>query len=373
MMQLQSNEELLEGIRRWVEIESQSAHVAGVNRMMDDVEGVFREAGATVERIPGRNGFGDYVSVASPWGGDGPGVLVLSHLDTVHPVGTLEVNPFRIEGDKAFGPGSYDMKGGAYLGFAAYQSMVREGAQTPLPIRFLFVSDEEVGSRSSRPLIEAAAENAKYVLVTEPARRDGKVVTGRRGSARYEMQARGRPAHSGTQHSDGRSAIRELARHILAIEDKTDYARDMNFNVGRIEGGTTPNTVPEFCKADVDLRIAAMAEFEEMDAFIRNLKSVDPDVQLTITGQLNRPPYRKTPGIQALFEHAKGLANELGFDIADTATGGGSDGSFVAEKVPTLDGLGVGGDGAHTLEEYLSVSSLQPRLGLMRRLMETLE
>lgn len=372
-MTLQSTDELIAGIQRWVEIESQSTHTAGVNRMMDDVEGLFQEAGAIVERIPGRDGFGDYMSVASPWGGDGPGILVLSHLDTVHPVGTLEVNPFRIEGDKAFGPGSYDMKGGAYLGFAAYQALVREGVQTPLPVRFLYVSDEEVGSRSSRPLIEAAAENAKYVLVTEPARRDGKVVTGRRGSARYEIKAQGRPAHSGTQHAEGRSAIRELARQILSIEDKTDYARDMNFNVGRIEGGTTPNTVPEFCSAQVDLRVAAMAEFEEMDAFIRDLKPVDTDVTLTVTGQLNRPPYKKTPAIQALFDHAKGLANELGFDIEDTATGGGSDGSFVADKVPTLDGLGVGGDGAHTLNEYLLVSSLQPRLGLMRRLMETLQ
>lgn len=372
-MKLQSTEELLAGIRRWVEIESQSADAAGVNRVMDDVEGLFREAGADVERIPNQDGFGDCVSVASPWGGDGPGILVLSHLDTVHPTGTLEVNPFRIEGDRAYGPGSYDMKGGAYLGFAAYQSLVREGRQTPLPIRFLYVSDEEVGSRSSRALIEAAGEKAKYVLVTEPARRDGKVVTGRRGSARYEIKAQGRPAHSGTQHAEGRSAIRELARHILAIEDQTDYARDMNFNVGHIEGGTTPNTVPEFCTVQVDLRIAEMTEFDEMDAFIRNLKAVDPDVELTITGQLNRPPYRKTPAIQALFDHAKKLSNELGFDIEDTATGGGSDGSFVAGKIPTLDGLGVGGDGAHTLDEYMLVSSLQQRLGLMRRLMETLE
>ncbi|MGI9478787.1 MAG: M20 family metallopeptidase, partial [Hyphomicrobiaceae bacterium] len=329
-MELPSNEELLTAIRGWVEIESQSANAAGVNRMMDDVESLFREAGANVERLPNTDGFGDCVSVASPWGGDGPGILVLSHLDTVHPTGTLDINPFRIEGDRAYGPGSYDMKGGAYLGFAAYRSLVREGLQTPLPIRFLYVSDEEVGSRSSRALIETAGERAKYVLVTEPARRDGKVVTGRRGSVRDEIGARGRPAHSGTQHAEGRSAIRELARHILAIEDKTDYARDTNFNVGRIEGGTTPNTVPEFCTAQVDLRIAAMAEFEEMDAFIRNLQVVDPDVELTVTGQLNRPPYKKTPEIQALFDHAKQLANGLGFDIEDTATGGGSDGSFVA-------------------------------------------
>lgn len=372
-MKLQSNDELLTEIRRWVEIESQSVNAAGVNRMMDDVERLLRETGAQVERIAGQGGFGDCVAAASPWGGDAPGVLVLSHLDTVHPDGTLDINPYRVDGDKVFGPGTYDMKGGAYLGFAAFQSLVREGRTTPLPVRFLYVSDEEVGSRTSRHLIEAAADQAKYVLVTEPARRGGMVVTGRRGSARYVIKAEGRPAHSGTQHAEGRSAIRELARHILAIEEQTDYARDLNFNVGTITGGTTPNTVPEFCSADVDLRVAAMADFEEMDAFIRGLKPVDKDVALTVTGQLNRPPYKKTAAIQALFDHAKALANELGFDIEDTATGGGSDGSFVAERVATLDGLGVGGDGAHTLEEHLLISSLQPRLGLLRRLMETLE
>ena len=372
-MQLPSNEELLAGIRRWVETESQTAHVAGVNAMMDDVEGLFRELGATVERIPGRDGFGDYVTAASPWGGNEPGILVLSHLDTVHPVGTLEINPYRVEGDKAYGPGTYDMKGGAYLGFAAYQSLVREGMETSLPIRFLYVSDEEVGSPSSRPLIEKAAENAKFVLVTEPARHGGKLVTGRRGTARYQIAAHGRPSHSGSMHSAGRSAIKEIAHHILAIEAKTDYERDLSLNVGQVHGGTTDNTIPEHCVARVDLRVATMADFEELDAFIRGLEPKDPDVTLEITGRLNRPPYKKTPEIQALFDHAKALANELGFDIEDTRTGGGSDGSFVAEKVPTLDGLGVGGAGAHTLEEHLEISSLQPRLGLMRRLMETLQ
>jgi glutamate carboxypeptidase len=372
-MQLPSTDELLADIRRWVEIESQTADAPGVNRMMDDVEGLFRGEGANVERIPGRDGFGDCLSVASPWGGNEPGILVLSHLDTVHPAGTLELNPYRIEGDKVFGPGTCDMKGGAYLGFAAYQSLVREGQETPLPIRFLFVSDEEVGSRMSRPLIEAAGEQAKYVLVTEAARPNGEVVTGRRGSARYQIVAHGRPAHSGMNHAMGRSAILELARHIPAIEARTDRDRDMSFNVGRIEGGTTANTVPEFCTAQVDLRIAAMADFEEMDTFIRGLEAIDPDVTLTVTGQLNRPPYKKTPGIQALFDHAKALADELGFELKDMATGGGSDGSFLAATIPTLDGLGVGGGGAHTLEEHLTISSLDPRLRLMRRLMETLQ
>ena len=321
-MNLQSTEELLAGIRRWVEIESQTANADGVNQMMDDVERLFGAEGGLVERIAGRDGFGDCISVRSPWGGNGPGVLVLSHLDTVHPVGTLALNPFRIEGDKVFGPGTCDMKGGAYLGFAAYQSLVREGRETPLPIRFLFVSDEEVGSRSSRAHIEAAGKLAKFVLVTEPARPGGEVVTGRRGTARYQLKAHGRPSHSGSHHQEGRSAILEIARQIPLIEAKTDYSRQINFNVGRIVGGTTANTVPEFCTAEIDLRVAAMADFDEMDAFMRSLKPDDPHVTLTVTGQLNRPPYKKTPEIQALFDHAKGLAAELGFDLKDMKTGG---------------------------------------------------
>lgn len=372
-MNLPSVEELLDGIRRWVEIESQTADVAGVNRMMDDAEAIFRDAGASVERIPGRDGYGDCLSISSPWGGDGPGVLVLCHLDTVHPKGTLDVLPFKVDGNKAYGPGATDMKGGAYLAYAAYRSLVAEGRETPLPIRFLYVSDEEVGSPSSRPLIEAAGDNAKYVLVTESARGGGNLVTARNGTARYQVAAEGRAAHSGTQHKRGRSAIREIARQVLAIEEQTDYDRQLTFNVGRIEGGTSDNTIPETCVARVDVRVASMADFDFADEFIRGLQPHDPDVTLNVTGRLNRPPYAKSPGIQALFDHTKALAAEIGFEIEDVATAGGSDGSLVANKVATLDGLGVMGGGAHTLNEHLYIPSLIPRLTLMRRLMETLQ
>src|ERR671923_375954 len=168
---------LLSGISTWVEIESQTADVQGVNRLMERVATGFRQAGARVERISGGGKTGDHLAIASPWGGDGPGVLVLCHLDTVHPKGTLAHFPFRVEGDRAFGPGIYDMKGGAYLAYAAYRSLAEAGGTTPLPLRFLYTSDEEIGSPTSRALIEAYAANAKYVLVTEPARDGGKIVT----------------------------------------------------------------------------------------------------------------------------------------------------------------------------------------------------
>lgn len=366
--------ELLEGIRAWVEIESQTADVDGVNRMMTKAAADWRAAGGNVERIPGSHGRGDHLLVSSPWGGDGPGVLVLTHLDTVHPKGTLTNDlPFRVEGDRAYGPGIYDMKGGAYLVLAAFRSLVREGKATKLPIRVLIVSDEEVGSLTSRGHIEAQAANARHVLVTEPARDGGKIVTARKGVGRYEIRAQGRPSHSGSKHADGRSAILELARHIVAIEGMTDYKRGITFNIGQVRGGTADNVVPEHCFASIDMRVNTVADADEMHARLIGLKSYNPDVRIEVTGGLNRPPYEKNAGVARLFDHARGLSNQIGFNLADVATGGGSDGNFTAHMVPTLDGLGVDGDGAHTLQEHLLISSLEPRCRLLRSLLETLE
>lgn len=365
--------ELLDGIRRWVEVESQTADVDGVNRVMSLAAADFAAAGAQVTRIPGRDGCGDHLSIRSPWGGDGPGVLVLCHLDTVHPRGTLGSDlPFRIDGDRAFGPGIYDMKGGVYIAFAAYRMLAENGRTTPLPIRFLIVGDEETGSRTSRDLIEAQAQEAKYVLVTEPARDGGKIVTARKGVGRYELRVRGRPAHSGTSHKAGRSAIVELARQIVEIEALTDYGRGVTFNIGQIRGGTADNVVPEHAWASVDMRVMSMADAMAMDRRMRSLKAFNPDVTLEVEGGLNRPPFEKTNAIASLFEHARELAAEIGIDLVDTHTGGGSDGNFTAHLVATLDGLGVDGAGAHTLNEHLLISSLLPRLTLQRRLFETL-
>ncbi|MGD9830090.1 MAG: M20 family metallopeptidase [Hyphomicrobiaceae bacterium] len=367
-------DELLEGIRSWVEIESQTADLEGVNRMMDKAAADFSAAGGRVERISGTRGMGDHLLIRSPWGGDGPGVLVLCHLDTVHPRGTLAKLPFRVDGDRAYGPGTYDMKGGAYLALAAFRQIVAEGRTTPLPLRFLYVADEEVGSVTSRAHIEKYGFASKYVLVTEPCRDGGKVVTGRKGTARFDIEAHGRPAHSGSRHQDGRSAIREIARQILDIEAMTDYERGVTTNVGTIEGGTTANTVPAHCRVRVDVRIQKPEDADVMVERIRALKPYDKDVRLEIRGQLNRPPYEKTPEIDALYRHARSIARqELGIELGEVFTGGGSDGNFTAAKVATLDGLGVDGAGGHTLDEHLLVSSLVPRMTLQRRLMETLE
>ena len=371
-MQTPSAEALLNGIREWVEAESKTSETDNVNRLVDVVQRGFQEAGAGIERIVGTEGYADHLSIASSWGSGQPGILILCHLDTVHAQGTLEHNPFRVDGDRAYGPGIYDMKGGAYLAFAAFRALSHAGLETPLPLRFLYLSDEEIGSPTSRHVIEAAAKQSKYVLVTEPARDGGKVVTERKGLGRYLIKAEGRPAHSGARHHEGRSAIRELAKQIVRLEEMTDYDRGLTVNVGLIQGGSTANTVPQHCCAEVDIRYATMADAEETHALMMNLAAFDPDVMIEVQGDINRPPYVQTEAGRALFEHAKHLAAEIGFDLVATATGGGSDGNFTAQHVATLDGLGVDGEGGHTLHEHLYVSSLVPRFMLQLRLMQTL-
>src|ERR1700688_2278373 len=217
---------ILEGIRRWVEIETPTEAPEQVNRPAEMVAGGYRELPVTIERIAGHSGCGDHLAVRSSWGQDAPGILVLSHLDTVHPLGFIERLPFRVEGDVAFGPGIYDMKGGAYLAYHAFRQLcASKDARSPLGVTQLYVSDEEIGSPTSRALIEAEGRRAKYVLVTEPARDGGKIVTGRKGVARFEIFVKGVPAHAGTRPEDGRSAIRELANIIQTLEAMNELKR----------------------------------------------------------------------------------------------------------------------------------------------------
>ncbi len=365
---------MIEGIRRWVEIESPTYEAAAVNRVMDCVVAEAQDAPLRVERIAGRGGFGDSVALRTERAGEAPGILILSHLDTVHPIGTLARLAFRRDGDRLYGPGVYDMKGGAYLAFEALRRAARAGS-IRLPVTQLFTADEEIGSPTTRDLIEAEAKRARYVLVTEPARDGGKVVTSRKGVGRFDISTKGRPAHSGSRHEAGRSAIREMARQVLAIEGMTDYARGVTTTVGLISGGTAANVVPQHCTATIDLRVRDDEAGREMVARLLGLRPCDPDVELSVTGGMNRPPFAKSPAIDSLFRHARALAAEIGFALAESPmTGGGSDGNFTAALgVPTLDGLGIDGDGAHTEWEYGLVSSIEPRALLLQRLIETLE
>jgi glutamate carboxypeptidase len=363
---------ILDGIRRWVEIETPTEAPAQVNKLATMVADGYRDLPVTIERIPGHSGCGDHLVVRSSWGQDRPGILVLSHLDTVHPMGFIERLPFRIEGDCAFGPGIYDMKGGAYLAYHAFAQLCATAGRSPLGVTQLYVSDEEIGSPTSRALIEAEGRRAKYVLVTEPARDGGKIVTGRKGVARFEIFVRGVAAHAGTRPEDGRSAIRELANIIQTLEAMNDLKRGVTVNVGVIKGGTRPNVIAEEAYAEVDMRVPSIADSDELVPKILNLKSRTEGVSVKVTGDLNRPPYEKGNAGAALYEHAKSLAEEIGFDLVDTSTGGGSDGNFTAPHTATLDGLGVDGKGAHTNYEQMYISSIEPRARLLYRLYQTL-
>ena len=364
---------ILDGIRQWVEIETPTEAPQQVNRLATLVADGYRDLPATIERIPGRDGCGDHLVARSSWGQDAPGILVLSHLDTVHPLGFIERLPFKIEGDSAFGPGIYDMKGGAYLAYHAFRQLCADGQRAPLGVTHLYVSDEEIGSPTSRALIESEGVKAKYVLVSEPARDGGKIVTGRKGVGRFEVFIRGVPAHAGSKPEDGRSAIRELANVIAALEAMNDARRGVTVNVGVVKGGTRPNVIAEEAYAEVDLRVPTLADASDLVAKILNLKSQSEGVSVKVTGDLNRPPYEKGNAGAALFDHAKTLAAEIGFDLVDTATGGGSDGNFTAPLTATLDGLGVDGKGAHTHYEQLYISSIGPRARLLHRLYQTLK
>ena len=363
---------ILDGIRSWVEIETPTEAPEQVNKLASLVAGLYRDLPASIERIAGRDGCGDHLVARSSWGQDAPGILILSHLDTVHPMGFIERLPFKIEGDSAFGPGIYDMKGGAYLAHHAFRQLCADGSQSPLGITQLYVSDEEIGSPTSRALIEREGQKAKYVLVTEPARDGGKIVTGRKGVGRFEVFIKGVPAHSGTRPQDGRSAIRELANVIQTLEAMNDPKRGITVNVGVVKGGTRPNVIAEDAFAEVDARLPTIADAEEIVPKILGLTSRSEGVSVTVTGELNRPPYEKGNAGAALYEHAKTLAAEIGFELIDTFTGGGSDGNFTAPTTATLDGLGVDGKGAHTHYEQLYISSIEPRARLLYRLYQSL-
>ena len=363
---------ILDGIRRWVEIETPTEAPGQVNRLATLVADGYRDLPVTIERVTGHSGCGDHVVARSSWGQDAPGILVLSHLDTVHPLGFIERLRFRVEGDSAFGPGIYDMKGGAYLAYHAFRQLCADNERSPLGVTQLYVSDEEIGSPTSRALIEAEGRKAKYVLVTEPARDGGKIVTGRKGVARFEVFIKGVPSHAGTRPEDGRSAIRELGNVIQTLEAMNDLKRGVTVNVGVVGGGTKPNVIAEEAYAEVDMRVPTIADADELVPKILGLKSRTDGVSVKVIGELNRPPYEKGNAGAALYEHAKTLAAEIGFDLVDTSTGGGSDGNFTAPHTATLDGLGVDGKGAHTHYEQLHISSIEPRARLLHRLYQTL-
>jgi glutamate carboxypeptidase len=360
-------EEILDLLRQLVELESPSTDKAATDRIGRFVAQIAREAGANVTVVP-QERWGDHV--LARWGEGETGFLLLCHLDTVWPVGTLAERPWRVEGERAFGPGCLDDKASAVIILEALKGLRNLGLAPSRPVTVLFNSDEEVGSRSSRALIEAEAARVGVVFCVEPARPDGSLKVRRKGAALYAITALGRAAHAGGDHERGVNAIEELAHQVLRLQGMTDYGVGTTVNVGWVQGGTRSNIVPDRARARVDVRMRTAAEGERMAAAIEGLQPVLPGAHLTVEGGLSRPPMEESPVTLEPFRRAQEIGADLGLMLTASGSGGASDSNFTAALgVPTLDGLGAVGNGAHSPDEYVLISSLSERAALMSALL----
>lgn len=353
-------------LKRLCALESPSGDKAAVDACAAFVAEQLRSLGATVRVIPQMTA-GD--QLVADWSGGATGsgqFLTLCHLDTVWPLGTLATMPLREAAGKLYGPGTYDMKAGTVIALTAIRALQATGLRPKHPIRLIFTTDEEVGSTTSRDLIETEARRSTLALVLEPAMIGGQLKTFRKGVGEFKIVAQGRSAHAGVDHPKGLNAIAELAHQIIKLQAMTDYEQGTTLNVGVISGGTASNVVPERAEMDVDFRVSKMSEADRLLPTILNLKPTIPGMQLSIAGELNRPPMERTPLMVATFEQAKRLGESIGLKLEEGATGGGSDGNFTAALgTPTLDGIGARGDGAHAIHEHIIIESLAERAALL--------
>lgn len=364
--------DMLEDLRLFVEAETPSTD----KPLLDTFAKFLAHHAASVAdgraEIVASKGSGDHVLVR--WGDEeaGPPILLLGHYDTVWPAGTLEKMPFEVRDGKAAGPGVFDMKCGLVQGLWAVKAL-REVAGVERPIRLLCNSDEEVGSPNSRALIEEEARRAAVVLVLEPSL-DGALKTARKGVGRYRVRVTGRPAHAGLDPASGVSAVEEMARLVLELHGYTDLeGSGTTVNVGVIDGGTRYNVVAAEAIADVDVRAVKVAEAERMAKVVSGLEAHHPEATVSVEGGMIWPPMERTHKTAELFAHARGLAAEIGFELDEGFTGGASDGCLCAALgVPTLDGLGAVGGGAHAADEHVIVATMPQRAALVSRLLQTL-
>ncbi len=367
-------------IRELVEIESPSDNKAAVDRIAEAVAQKFSRLGGNVDiRIHPAKDFGNHLQIDFDVAGKSAAkpVLLLGHYDTVYPLGTLAAMPCRAVGNKLTGPGVLDMKSGIALmlhALAALQDWHKEDwhGGLPRPVTVLLVSDEEVGSDSSRPITESLAKKAAAVLVLEPAYGfEGAVKTARKGVGDYLVKVTGKSSHAGLDFQKGVNAILELARQIEKISSFTDLKKGLTVNVGVVSGGSRTNVVPAEAAAQVDVRIARTKDAAGIDKKMRSLRSFNRKCKIEITGGINRPPMERTAGVAALYAQAAAIAHELGWKLGEAAVGGGSDGNFTAGLgIPTLDGLGAVGDGAHAAHEHILISELPRRAALIAGLIE---
>jgi len=352
---------MTDDLRRLVEQESPSDDRALLNDLAAFLAGYAGETGGRPEMVSGTDG-SRHLRVAWGRGGDPP-TLLLGHYDTVWPAGTLARMPFHIDGNRAYGPGSFDMKAGIVQGFWALRAL-RETNNDP-PVVFLLTSDEETGSHGSRSLIEREAAAAERVFVLEPSHQ-GALKTARKGVGQYRITITGRASHAGLAPQDGISAIDELAHLILRLHALSDAGTGSTVNVGVVSGGTRSNVVAAEATADVDVRFFTQSEADRLAEAIESLTPNNQGITLRIAGGINRPPLERTAASGALFEQARAAAARLGFDLAEVAVGGASDGNFCsALGVPVLDGLGAVGSGAHALDEHVILDEMPRRAALL--------
>jgi glutamate carboxypeptidase len=363
---------IVQTIRQLVDVESPSDNKEAVDRLGSLLAGRFEGLGGHAKLHRTQN-FGDHLQVDFPGKSGGKPVMLLGHLDTVYPLGTLTTMPFRMADGRLWGPGSFDMKSGIAFILHAIEALRHwHGDELPRPVTVLLVSDEEVGSDTSRRITESLARKSAAVLVLEPAYGPkGAVKTARKGVGEYVLKVKGKAAHSGLDFEKGESAIIELARQIIEISNLTDLKRGITVNVGTVQGGTRSNVIPAEASAVLDARVARMKDAATLDRKLRSLKPFNRKCKLEITGGVNRPPLERTPVVAALYRKAAEIAKQLGWKLEEAAVGGGSDGNFTAALgIPTLDGLGAVGEGAHATDESVLISELPRRATLLSALIE---
>jgi glutamate carboxypeptidase len=367
----QQSDSMITLIRGLVEQESPSFDKAAVDQLGRMLADEFANRGGRV-RLHRTPRFGDHLQVDFP-ARRGKPILLLGHFDTVWDVGTLKSMPWRKSDGRLWGPGVLDMKTGIAHILMGLQSLRETRGAIPRPVTVLLVSDEEVGSDSSRAITESLAKKSDAVLVLEPSTGlHGALKTARKGVGEYTVKIFGLASHAGLDFEKGHSAILELARQIAAIEKFTELKRGLTVNPGVVRGGTRTNVIPAEAQVGVDVRVACISDAARIDRKFRRLKAFNRHCRIEVEGGINRPPLERTPKVVNIFRHAQKAALELGFELQESAVGGGSDGNFTAALgIPTLDGLGGVGEGPHAPNESVLISELAPRTALLARLIET--
>ena len=356
---------MLSMIRELVEIESPSYNTGQSVLVADWLVAAARDTGVDleIERIFAEN-YGEHLLLRAFPSNEKP-MLLLGHTDTVHPIGTNLQNPTRIEDDKFYGCGIFDMKANIVLMLESLRFFASKGEKPSRPLTIFLSCDEEVGSFSGRPLLEREAAGCDRCYVFEPSA-NGSVKTGRKGTGMFTVRAHGIPAHAGLEPEKGANAIVELSRQIEQIHKIARPEIGTTVNVCTFKGGTTSNVIPEYAECEVDVRFSQMAESERVDQEIRSLNPFDDRVSLKLLGGINRPPLERTEAVVKLYQKARESAASFGYELGETQVGGASDGNFVAALgVPVLDGLGIAGAGAHTLNEHILVSDVAKRAALV--------